>query len=204
MHKLLLVILIALVISLAQEDIYLVSGGVTNSSVSFNEKDIEDFIDLDDYLGYTIGIEAKKGNLIAGIRYLQRGSEYHIDDFIWAGYYYYKSEGYFLFNYASFYGYYCYSISKQISVLGGFSLGFPLESEAKIKSSGGYSDTETINADELNRDYGIELGGEFAINNTISARVMYYWGMEDVFTDLISDENVKNNGFTLNVIYQFK
>jgi len=33
---------------------------------------------------------------------------------------------------------------------------------------------------------------------------MYYWGMQDVFSDLIDDENVKNNGFTFNVIYKFK
>jgi len=204
MNKSIVVLLLASTIIIAQEDIYLVSGGVSYSTVSFNEKDVEDFIDLDDYLGYTIGIEAKKGNLIAGIKYLQRGSNYQIDDFIWAGYYYQESEGYFLFNYVSLYGYYCHSLNKKISVLGGFSLGFPLESEAKLKSSGGYSDTETIKQDELNRDFGAELGGEFALNKTISARVIYYWGMQDVFSDLISDENVKNNGFTVNIIYQFK
>ncbi|NQT97674.1 MAG: hypothetical protein HQ562_08045 [Candidatus Marinimicrobia bacterium] len=106
MHKSIVILLLTFTIIIAQEDIYLVSGGVSYSTVSFNEKDVGDFIDLDDYLGYTIGLEAKKENLIAGIRYLQRGSEYNIDEFIWAGYYYYESEGYFLFNYASLYGYY--------------------------------------------------------------------------------------------------
>jgi len=133
MNKIIDIAILASMVLIAQEDQYSIFGGASYSTISFNESDINDYIDVSDYFGYVIGLEAKKGTLIAGIRYLQRGSNYNVGEFIWAGYYYSQAEGYLLFNYVSLYGYYTIPLINKLSALGGLSYGFPLDGESKEK-----------------------------------------------------------------------
>ena len=89
-----------------------------------------------------------------------------------------SADGQQTLNYLTLHAIYPYEIQEIITVFGGIQLGNGIGGETKVKhviSGSGYLDgtsvdTEDIDAEDMDLEYGLFLGGDFMINEKIGIR----------------------------------
>ncbi|MBC8213421.1 MAG: PorT family protein [Candidatus Marinimicrobia bacterium] len=176
-------------------------GGINYSTVAGD--DVEN---ADNLLGFRFGVEKTLTNgLIAGAIYSQRGfSDSESDEY---GEYSYDNE--ITLNYLAGYVLKPFPIQTGVDILAGAELGYFLN--GKVKTEFCYdgdceSDTEDIDGDDWEDedsnkiDYGIVVGGRYAINQQISLVGTYFFGLANLDDD---DFEMKNRSFQINVSYGF-
>ena len=112
------------------------------------------------------------------------------------------------FNYLTLHAIYPYEIQEIITVFGGIQLGNGIGGEAKVKhiiSGTGYLDgttveTEDIDAEDMDLEYGMFLGGYYMINEKIGIRASYFKALSDI----VEDAKTKNNTLSVSLLYHLK
>jgi len=196
MKRVFLIFLVFSSFVLAQGNLRVI-GGVNFSNIKWNDKDIQDSFDPKSLMGFNIGIENQIKNIIIGGTYVQRGMK--SEDFLTDG-----LELTMTMNYLT--GFVLLSLSpdpnSSFSLFIGGELGKYLNGEAKAKYEG-ESDTEKIDADDINIDYGMLGGAYIGINENIGVRGSYYWGLANI--DDVEDDDLtgKHNCIQIMLTYKF-
>ena len=200
-------VLVVLIISMgmyAQDGITVV-GGITMSKFKYNDRSIFDEIASDfkinNIQGFSISIEKMINSLKIGSSYVQRGTRYQI---------YYSdlfdmtvsssAEIEMTLNYISGYILYPHLLDEKLSAFGGIQAGTSLGGTLKI-SSESENDSDTIESDELNLDYGLLLGLDYFYDTKIGLRASYYYGLGGVAKDVDENRNFKNRTIGLSLLY---
>ena len=107
-------------------------------------------------------------------------------------------------NYLTFHAIYPYEIQEIITVFGGVQLGKGLGGEANMKISMSFmgetessDDSEDIDAEDMELEYGLFLGGDYMINEKIGVRASYFKGLSDIAEDVSS----KNNTISVSLLF---
>ena len=202
-----MVVLMVCSIAFAQSGINVI-GGINYSTVSGDELEELDGSIADNLMGFRFGVEQTLTNgLIAGAIYSQRGfssSDSESDE-----YGEYSSDNEMTLNYLAGYVLKPFPIQTGVDILAGAELGYFLN--GKVKTEFCYdgdceSDTEDIDGDDWEDadsnkiDYGIVVGGRYAINQQISLVGTYFFGLANLDDD---DFEMKNRSFQINVSYGF-
>ena len=108
-------------------------------------------------------------------------------------------------NYLTLHAIYPYAIQEKITVFGGIQLGNGINGEAKIKQSisgsglfdGTSVDSEEWDAEDMELEYGLFLGGDYMINEKIGVRASYFKGLSDIF----EGDTTKNNTISVSLLF---
>ncbi len=190
-----LIIMLSLFLSLSYAGNIFV-GGVNLANVSPNS---EQEVDPNIKVGVTVSAENISGNLRVGIGYTQRGytMKESIDGIL--------AMGATTLNYLNIYTLYTYSIQNNLSVFGGIQGGLGLggKFEMEMEFDGVSMDfDDDIESDDMSFDYGVLVGGDYMINDKMGMRCSYYHGFANIIEDQDSDDNLRNTGVQLALLYK--
>ena len=178
-----------------------VVGGLNQSKQTI-EEDADD-LDINYMNGYNLYVERSFGVVRFGIGLNQRGVKLNqkVSDMgITISVY-----GEQTLNYLTLHAVCPYAIQEKITIFGGLQLGNGLGGEAKIKQSisgsglfdGSSVDSEEWDAEDMELEYGLFLGGDYMINEKIGIRVSYFKG----FSETVEDDKTKNNTISVSLLY---
>ena len=178
-----------------------VVGGL-NQSNQTTEEDVDD-IDINYMNGYNLTVEKSFGIARFGVGLNQRGVKLNAEESIMGISVSLDAEQ--TLNYLTLHAVYPYAIQEKITVFGGVQLGNGLGGEAKIKQSisgsglfdGSSVDSEEWDAEDMELEYGLFLGGDYMINEKIGIRVSYFKG----FSETVEDDKTKNNTISVSLLY---
>ena len=200
-----------------------VFGGFNQSKFSHNDDDGPDNEDIYNMSGYNLTVEKSFGMARFGVGLNQRGtkvkseeSTYLFDDQYEVNMTMEVEQN---LNYLTLHAVYPYTVKEKITVFGGLQLGNGLGGEAKLKVSRtdalldttGLSmlidmvgiadyesvDTEEIDAEDMELDYGLFLGVDYMINEKIGLRASYFKGLSDI----VEDAKTKNNTISVSLLF---
>ena len=181
-----------------------VVGGLNQSKQTI-EEDVDD-LDIDYMNGYNLYVERPFGVARFGVGLNQRGVKLNqeVSDMGVTV----SADGEQTLNYLTFHAIYPYEIQEIITVFGGIQLGNGIGGEAKVKhiiSGTGYLDgttveTEDIDAEDMDLEYGMFLGGYYMINEKIGIRASYFKALSDI----VEDAKTKNNTLSVSLLYHLK
>ena len=195
MKRVFVIILVLSTFVFAQENFRLI-GGVNFSNIKWNDENIQDAFDPKPLMGFNIGIENQIKNIIIGLSYVQRGMK--SEDFIEDG-----LEFTMTMNYIT--GFALLSLSpdpnSSLSLFIGGEFGKYLSGEVKATYED-ESDTEDIDADEINLDYGILGGAQISLNDKIGIRGSYYFGLANI--DDVDDDDMTGKHNCIQVMLTYK
>ena len=178
-----------------------VVGGLNQSNQTFEEDDVGD--ENINYLnGYNLTVEKSFGIAKFGVGLNQRGVKLNAEE---------SDMGMSLnmeveqtLNYLTLHAVYPYAIQEKITVFGGVQLGKGLGGEANMKISMSFlgetessDDSEDIDAEDMELEYGLFLGGDYMINEKIGVRASYFKGLSDIAEDASS----KNNTLSVSLLF---
>lgn len=181
----------------AQNNITVI-GGINLSNYSYNDDDYIDGVDLDYMPGLNLMIEKSFSSIILGAGLNQRGIKLETEG---SGI---KVEGEEKINYITLHSIYPIQLQPNLSIFGGLQLGKGINGEVTLKASDGVDsadETEDVDADEIELDYGLLIGGSFLINESIGIRASYFKGLSNVSGEGLDDENWKNNSLSISLTY---
>ena len=104
-------------------------------------------------------------------------------------------------------------ITEKITVFGGAQLGKTLGGEVKMKRSlsvwGVTLDNESvdIDAEDMDLEYGLFLGGDYMINKKIGVRASYFKGLSELnFEESTYEEltTIKNNTMSVSLLFSLR
>jgi hypothetical protein len=193
MNKSLTILLI--VTSLFAQGGFTIVGGLNMGSAEYNDSDLADAIDISMKPGLSMSAETMVGPLKVGGGFVQRGANIEAD-FLGE-----TLEGSDTYNYLSGYGLYPYSIQEGLSAFGGFQLGKCIGGKTEI-SFDGNSESEDLEGEDFELDYGLLLGVDYMLNTNMGVRASYYLGLADVVKDLDSDFNYTNTGIGISLLFK--
>lgn len=170
---------------------YTLIGGLNFATIQYNEKDINDYVDISANTGLLIGIESNSGPFKLGFAYIQRGASISVSgsDF----------EGSDTYNYLAAHSLIPIPLSKQFEIVGGLQIGKCLGGKWEAKDDYD-SDSGTIDAEDINLDFGLLVGADIMFSPKFGVRGTYYFGLSDVYKDVESDFNIKNRGLAVNIL----
>ena len=178
-----------------------VVGGLNQSKQTI-EEDADD-LDINYMNGYTLYVERSFGVVRFGVGLNQRGVKLNqeVSDMGVTV----SVAGEQTLNYLTLHAVYPYAIQEKITVFGGIQLGNGINGEAKIKQSisgsglfdGTSVDSEEWDAEDMELEYGLFLGGDYMINEKIGIRVSYFKG----FSETVEDDKTKNNTISVSLLY---
>ena len=181
-----------------------VVGGLNQSKQTI-EEDVDD-LDIDYMNGYNLYVERPFGVARFGVGLNQRGVKLNqeVSDMGVTV----SADGEQSLNYLTLHAIYPYEIQEIITVFGGIQLGNGIGGEAKVKhiiSGTGYLDgttveTEDIDAEDMDLEYGMFLGGYYMINEKIGIRASYFKALSDI----VEDAKTKNNTLSVSLLYHLK
>ena len=181
-----------------------VVGGLNQSKQTI-EEDADD-LDIDYMNGYNLYVERSFGVARFGVGFNQRGVKLNqeVSDMGVTV----SADGEQTLNYLTLHAIYPYEIQEIITVFGGIQLGNGIGGEAKVKhiiSGTGYLDgttveTEDIDAEDMDLEYGMFLGGYYMINEKIGIRASYFKALSDI----VEDAKTKNNTLSVSLLYHLK
>ena len=170
-------------------------GGLNMGSLEYNDSDLADAVDISMKPGLSMSAETMVGPLKVGGGFVQRGANIEAD-FLGE-----TLEGSDTFNYLSGYGLYPYTIQEGLSAFGGFQLGKCIGGKTEI-SFDGNSESEDLEGEDFELDYGLLLGVDYMLNTNMGVRASYYLGLADVVKDLDSDSNFTNTGIGISLLFK--
>ena len=178
-----------------------VVGGLNQSKQTI-EEDADD-LDINYMNGYTLYVERSFGVVRFGIGLNQRGVKLNqeVSDMSVTV----SVDGEQTLNYLTLHAIYPYEIQEKITVFGGMQLGNGIGGEAKIKQSisgsglfdGSSVDSEEWDAEDMELEYGLFLGGDYMINEKIGVRASYFKGLSDIFEGVTT----KNNTMSVSLLF---
>ena len=178
-----------------------VVGGLNQSKQTI-EEDVDD-LDIDYMNGYNLYVERPFGVARFGVGLNQRGVKLNqeVSDMGIT----ISVDGEQTLNYLTLHAVYPYAIQEKITIFGGVQLGNGLGGEAKIKQSisgsglfdGSSVGSEEWDAEDMELEYGLFLGGDYMINEKIGIRVSYFKG----FSETVEDDKTKNNTISVSLLY---
>ena len=176
-------------------------GGLNQSKQSAEE--YTDDVDINYMNGYNLYVEKSFSFARFGVGLNQRGVKLNqeVSDMGIT----ISVDGEQTLNYLTLHAIYPYEIQEKITVFGGIQLGNGIGGEVKIKQSvsgsgifdGTSIDTEDIDAEEMDLEYGLFLGGDYMINEKIGIRASYFKGLSDI----VEDAKTKNNTLSVSLLY---
>ena len=179
-----------------------VVGGLNQSNNTFEEDDVDDDVDINYMNGYNLTVEKSFGIAKFGVGLNQRGVKLNAEE---------SDMGMSLnmeveqtLNYLTLHAVYPYAIQEKITVFGGVQLGKGLGGEANMKISISFlgetessDESEDIDAEEMDLEYGLFLGGDYMINEKIGVRASFFKGLSDIAEDVSS----KNNTISVSLLF---
>jgi len=176
----------------AQMELTLV-GGANLATVKYNDNTVDNYVDISMKSGLIIGLETVGGPFIIGGSFTQRGAIFKIDSS--------NFEGTDTYNYIT--GYFLYPVAVQniLSVFGGCQIGKSIGGTATYEDNYD-SETYDLKAEDFTLDFGLLFGADFMFNSNVGARASYFIGLSDVIDGLTSDNNFKNRGIGLCLLYK--
>ena len=181
-----------------------VVGGLNQSKQTI-EEDVDD-LDIDYMNGYNLYVERPFGVARFGVGLNQRGVKLNqeVSDMGVTV----SVAGEQTLNYLTLHAVYPYAIQEKITVFGGIQLGNGINGEAKIKQSisgsglfdGTSVDSEEWDAEDMELEYGLFLGGDYMINEKIGVRASYFKGLSELFTNPV-DGSTKNNTMSVSLLF---
>ena len=179
-----------------------VVGGLNQSNNTFEEDDVDDDVDINYMNGYNLTVEKSFGIAKFGVGLNQRGVKLNAEE---------SDMGMSLnmeveqtLNYLTLHAVYPYAIQEKITVFGGVQLGKGLGGEANMKISISFlgetessDESEDIDAEEMDLEYGLFLGGDYMINEKIGVRASYFKGLSDIF----EGDTTKNNTISVSLLF---
>ena len=181
-----------------------VVGGLNQSKQTI-EEDADD-LDINYMNGYNLYVERSFGVARFGVGLNQRGVKLNqeVSDMGIT----ISVDGEQTLNYLTLHAVYPYAIQEKITVFGGIQLGNGINGEAKIKQSisgsglfdGTSVDSEEWDAEDMELEYGLFLGGDYMINEKIGVRASYFKGLSDIFSNP-GDVPTKNNTISVSLLY---
>ena len=176
-------------------------GGLNQSKQTIEED--ADGLEISYMNGYNLYAEMSLGVARFGLGLNQRGVKLNqeVSDMCVTV----SADGEQTLNYLTFHSIYPYEIQEIITVFGGIQLGNGIGGEAKVKhiiSGTGYLDgttveTEHIDAEDMDLEYGMFLGGYYMINEKIGIRASYFKALSDI----VDDAKTKNNTLSVSLLY---
>ena len=180
-----------------------VVGGL-NQSNQTTEEDVDD-IDINYMNGYNLTVEKSFGIARFGVGLNQRGVKLNAEESIMGISVSLDAEQ--TLNYLTLHAVYPYAIQEKITVFGGVQLGKGLGGEANMKTSMSLlgetestDESEDIDAEDMDLEYGLFLGGDYMINEKIGLRASYFKGLSDI----VEDAKTKNNTLSISLLYHLK
>ena len=179
-----------------------VVGGLNQSNNTFEEDDVDDDVDINYMNGYNLTVEKSFGIAKFGVGHNQRGVKLNqkVSDMGIT----ISVDGEQTLNYLTLHAVYPYAIQEKITVFGGVQLGKGLGGEANMKISISFlgetessDESEDIDAEEMDLEYGLFLGGDYMINEKIGVRASYFKGLSDIAEDASS----KNNTISVSLLF---
>ena len=178
-----------------------VVGGLNQSNQTFEEDDVGD--ENINYLnGYNLTVEKSFGIAKFGVGLNQRGVKLNAEESIMGISVSLDAEQ--TLNYLTLHAVYPYAIQEKITVFGGVQLGKGLGGEANMKISMSFlgetessDDSEDIDAEDMELEYGLFLGGDYMINEKIGVRASYFKGLSDI----AEDADTKNNTISVSLLF---
>ena len=200
--------------------------GLNQSKFIHNDDDGPDNEDIYYMGGYNLTIEKLFGMVRFGIGFNQRGSKLKLeesesytdtwDNVLRELIITVTDDLNQTLNYLTLHAVYPYTVNEQISVFGGLQLGKGLEGEVKIKETRTISESAdgviiftdtiededliTIDAEDLEIDYGLFLGVDYMINVKMGLRASFFKGLSDIF----EDSPIRNNTISISLLYHLK
>ena len=181
-----------------------IAGGLNQSKQTI-EEDADD-LDIDYMNGYNLYVERSFGVARFGVGLNQRGVKLNqeVSDMGVTV----SVAGEQTLNYLTLHAIYPYAIQEKITVFGGIQLGNGINGEAKIKQSisgsglfdGTSVDSEEWDAEDMELEYGLFLGGDYMINEKIGIRASYFKALSDI----VEDAKTKNNTLSISLLYHLK
>ena len=181
-----------------------VVGGLNQSKQTMEED--TDGLDINYMNGYNLYVERSFGVARFGVGLNQRGVKLNqeVSDMGVTV----SADGEQTLNYLTLHAIYPYEIQEIITVFGGIQLGNGIGGEAKVKhviSGSGFLDgtsvdTEDIDAEDMDLEYGLFLGGDYMINEKIGIRASYFKSLSDI----VEDAKTKNNTLSISLLYHLK
>ena len=178
-----------------------VVGGLNQSKQTI-EEDADD-LDINYMNGYNLYVERSFGVARFGVGLNQRGVKLNqeVSDMGIT----ISVDGEQTLNYLTLHAVYPYAIQEKITVFGGIQLGNGINGEAKIKQSisgsglfdGTSVDSEEWDAEDMELEYGLFLGGDYMINEKIGVRASYFKGLSDIFEGVTT----KNNTISVSLLF---
>ena len=178
-----------------------VVGGLNQSKQTI-EEDADD-LDIDNMNGYNLYVERSFGVVRFGVGLNQRGVKLNqkVSDMGVTV----SVAGEQTLNYLTLHAVYPYAIQEKITVFGGIQLGNGINGKAKIKQSisgsglfdGTSVDSEEWDAEDMELEYGLFLGGDYMINEKIGVRASYFKGLSDIF----EGATTKNNTISVSLLF---
>ena len=178
-----------------------VVGGLNQSNQTFEEDDVGD--ENINYLnGYNLTVEKSFGIAKFGVGLNQRGVKLNAEESDMG--LSLDMEAELTLNYLTLHAVYPYAIQEKITVFGGVQLGKGLGGEANMKISMSFlgetessDDSEDIDAEDMELEYGLFLGGDYMINEKIGVRASYFKGLSDIF----EGASTKNNTISVSLLF---
>ena len=142
-------------------------------------------------------VETLGSPFVIGGKFIQRGANFKVID--------YDYEGSDTYNYLSGYLLYPVSIQKQLSIFGGCQFGKCIGGTSKYES-GEISEAVDLDAKDFALDFGVLFGVDIMFNSSGGVRGSYYIELSNVIgaADVPSDENFKNRGLEISLLYKFQ
>ncbi len=195
MKRVLFILLILCVVVSAQNSVR-IFGGVNVGNIIMNDEDFQEELNPQPVSGIDAGIEKPFGNLLLGAHYVQRGMI--VEDFFAEG-----IDISMTMNYVN--GFAAFLIlppESFINIFIGGEAGKFLNGETEFEYDG-ESETEEIDEEDINIDYGVLAGVNLWISKTLGIRGAYYYGLNDIFDEEEDDYNGKHHGLELQLSLSF-
>ena len=179
-------------------------GGLNQSKQTIEED--ADGLEINYMNGYNLYVENSFGVARFGLGLNQRGVKLNqeVSDMGVTV----SADGEQTLNYLTLHAIYTYEIEEIITVFSGIQLGNGIGGEGKVKhviSGSGFLDgtsvdTEDIDAEDMDLEYGLFLGGDYMINEKIGIRASYFKALSDI----VEDAKTKNNTLSISLLYHLK
>jgi len=170
-------------------------GGMSLSTINFNDKNIQKKAKVKYGQGYDFGIETKFKCFITGVSLTQYTAIYRQE--ITADFFHLKLDFTDIYHYLTFYGLIPYSVIKQMSVFGGVQVSNCMGRKitAKLEDA-----SDTANYNEYSLNYGLITGVDFIVNSWIGLRASYNYWLQNIENHFIEDKTFKISGIRFNLL----
>jgi len=166
-------------------------SGLNFGSIKFNDNDVNDQYNNSMKPGLKLGVEFTGSPFNFGVAFVQRGTKFTFDgdDIINT------------YNYFSGYVIVPIPIKNNFSVFSSFHFEKCINGRSIIKYAGNSVSTD-LDAEDFGPDLGLTFGLNYMFSPSIGVRTSYYHGFFDVADGVRRENNFKNRGIEISLLYK--